>query len=141
MTEFDMEKIQKEAQEIFKEIKNRDWKKFVRLQFDSAIKRQIGKNTYDRRTTLLKSMVIDLLIKRGFIRKRGETEQTLYIVTANDFSSLINDGGYLEKPIYVEYGFPSEVDAWIYYSAQEKTRNEFGLDPSELGVYKEIKIG
>lgn len=138
-TEFDIEEVKKEAEEIFEEIKNGNWEKFVRLQLEGAMKKQVGKNPYSKKNAILKSMVIDLLIEKEFIKERGETKQTIYIVTANDFSSLMNDGGYLERPIFVEYGFSSKIDAWAYYLDQKKIRRELGLDYSELGVYEERK--
>lgn len=144
MAELDTEtkEVKNEAEKIFEEIKGGNWEKFVRLQFESAMKKQVGKDPYDRRTTLLKSMVIDLLIKREFIKERGETEQTICVVTATkDSSSLINDGGYPEKPVYKEYGFLSKGYACTYYLDQKKIRGELGLDCSELRIfYKEKRI-
>jgi len=140
MTDIDIKEIKEEAEEIFKDIRGGNWEKFVRLQLEGAVKKQVGRNPFNRRTVLLESTVTDVLVIKGFIKERAETEQTIYIVTTSDFSSLINDGGYLEKPDHKEYGFSSEVDTWAYYLDQEKIRKELGLDCSELKVYKENRI-
>lgn len=141
MVEFNIEEVRKETEEIFKEIKEGNWEKFVRLQLDGAMKKQVGEKPRSEKIIALKSAIINMLVENEFVKERGETEKTICIVTATkDFSSLINDGGYLEKPVHKEYGFLSKEYAWTYYLDQKRIRGELGLDCSRLKIYREDEI-